>query len=123
MNVKHRTARFGRQAVGANRHADRGGFTLIELLVSITIIGVLVSILLPAVQMAREAARRTTCRNHLKQMALAFQSHHEQYGYFPTGGYDWWEPPTFEGYSPAVGERQRAGWGFQILPFIEADDV
>ncbi|MEX2287738.1 MAG: DUF1559 domain-containing protein [Planctomycetaceae bacterium] len=118
-----RKLRSFRRLAAANRRCPAEGFTLVELLVSMAIIGVLVSLLLPAVQAAREAARRTTCRNHLKQMALAFQTHHEQYKFFPSAGWDWWEPPTFEGWAPAVGERQRAGWGFQILPFIEAQDV
>jgi prepilin-type N-terminal cleavage/methylation domain-containing protein len=99
---------------------SRGAFTLIELLVTIAIIGILMSILLPAVQAARAAAWRTSCRNNLKQIALSFQLHHEQLRYFPTGGQDWWTPPTYIGGSPAVGEQQGAGWGFQILPFIES---
>lgn len=99
------------------------GFTLIELLVSIAIIGILVALLLPAVQQSRESARRVACTNNLKQIALAFHGHHEQYRYFPTGGWDWNQPPTYTGGNPAVGAEQRAGWGFQILPFIEAANV
>jgi prepilin-type N-terminal cleavage/methylation domain-containing protein/prepilin-type processing-associated H-X9-DG protein len=101
----------------------RAGFTLIELLAVISIIGVLMALLLPAVQQAREAARRTQCRNNLRQIALAFHEHHDAGQGFPTGGWEWWTPPTFVNGSPAIGKDQQAGWGFQILPYIEADAV
>src|SRR5262249_35893668 len=72
-------------------------------------------------QKVREAANRMSCQNNLKQIGLAFHNHHDTYGYFPSGGFDWSTPPTFVGNSPAVGAAQKAGWGYQILPFVEAD--
>lgn len=101
----------------------RSGFTLVELLVVLAILGTLVGLLLPAVQKVREAAAGTQCKNNLKQIGLAFQTHHDALGYFPAGGWEWWTPPTYINGSPAVGVQQQAGWGFQILPFIEGNNA
>src|SRR5439155_26949426 len=83
------------------------GFTLVELLVVIAIIGVLVALLLPAVQAARESARRTQCANHLKQMGLAFQNFEAANGFLP----------------PDCIRSQWPSWAAIILPYMEGNNV
>jgi prepilin-type N-terminal cleavage/methylation domain-containing protein/prepilin-type processing-associated H-X9-DG protein len=101
----------------------RGAFTLIELLVVIAIIAVLIALLVPAVQKVREAAARISCKNHLKNIGLAFHNHHDQKGFFPTGGWYPWAPITYINGIPADPPQQGAGWGVQILPYIEQDNL
>ncbi len=106
--------------MGSRRHS---GFTLIELLVVIAIIGILIALLLPAVQKVREAANRISCANNLKQIGLAFQHHHDAYNCFPDGGELWNSTRSMAGGAPAVAPNQGWGWAYQILPFMEQDNV
>ncbi|MHB1033962.1 MAG: DUF1559 domain-containing protein [Pirellulales bacterium] len=103
----------------------RSGFTLVELLVVIAIIGILIALLLPAIQAARESARRAQCSNQLKQMGLAALTHVSTRGVFPTGGTIPWSsdivyvPDNDPNGEPAGPDKQTVGWAFQILPYCE----
>jgi prepilin-type N-terminal cleavage/methylation domain-containing protein len=98
----------------------RRGFTLVELLVVIAIIGVLVALLLPAIQAAREAARRTQCQNHLKQMGLAVENYNVARGEYPTGGTEPWHD---EGDLATARYSKGYGWMVQILPYVENENL
>jgi prepilin-type N-terminal cleavage/methylation domain-containing protein/prepilin-type processing-associated H-X9-DG protein len=102
---------------------NRLAFTLIELLVVIAIIGVLIALLLPAVQRVRESANRVKCANNLKQMGLACHLHNDVHGYLPDGGGNWWLPRSKENGIPLAAPKQDWGWAYQILPYIEQDNL
>lgn len=91
------------------RSSRDNGFTLVELLVVIAIIGVLVAMLLPAVQAAREAARRNSCVNNLKQIGLSVQMYHDTRKHFPPGRLSW--------------QQRGESWAFRLLPYLELDNI
>lgn len=103
------------KSTNRNRFERRAAFTLVELLVVIAIIGILVALLLPAVQSVREAARRTACLNHLRQIGLAMQNYHSSHMTFPVGGTEWRGP-----FSP---EATQIAWSAFLLPHIEQNNV
>lgn len=101
----------------SRRNLQRRGFTLIELLVVIAIIAILVSLLLPAVQQAREAARRTQCKNNLKQIGLAFHNFEGTYGFLPTS----LRPPS--NVASGSAEQSRVSVLTDLLPYIEQQTI
>ncbi len=108
------SARRRREAVHRSARREHSAFTLIELLVVIAVLGVLVALLLPAVQAAREAARRIQCANNLKQVGLGFHSYHSTFQKFPVGG-----AGVASATNASIRQMWRPSWGTSLLPFIE----
>jgi prepilin-type N-terminal cleavage/methylation domain-containing protein len=99
---------------------SRRGFTLVELLVVITIIGMLVGLLLPAVQMAKESARCTVCTNNLHQLYIAIAGHSNQLHCLPSGG---WGSSWVGNPDKGTGQLQPGGWIYQILPYFDQENL
>jgi prepilin-type N-terminal cleavage/methylation domain-containing protein/prepilin-type processing-associated H-X9-DG protein len=105
----------------AGRHRLRAcAFTLVELLVVIAIIGALIAILLPAIQASREAARKTQCKNNLKQMGTGFLNHENAQRFFPASGWGnkWVGDPD-----GGFGATQPGGWAYSILPYMDFESL
>lgn len=101
-------------------HHPRHGFSLVELLVVMAIITILVGLLLPAIQSAREASRRVQCANQLRQFGVAYHHHHDAHGIFPSGGWGGnWVGDADRGY----GKTQPGGWIYHVLPYMEEGSV
>jgi prepilin-type N-terminal cleavage/methylation domain-containing protein/prepilin-type processing-associated H-X9-DG protein len=100
----------------------RFGFTLIELLVVIAVIGVLISLLLPAAQKVREAGNRLKCQNHAKQLGLALHNYHDSHGFFPHGTYNYIDD-TGHTPPPYNDTQDRRCWMQDILPYLEQDNL
>lgn len=102
------------------RQGRRAAMTLVEILVVISIIGMLMALLLPAVQASRESARQNICENHLKQLGLAMQNHESATRRFPSGGwgYTWAGDPD-----RGSGTSQPGGWAYDVLPYLERRDL
>jgi len=102
------------------RQVERTGITLLEVLVAVGVIALLVALIVPAIQSARETARRVQCRNNLKQVGIAVMSHEATHRHFPSNGWGYlWVGDPDRGYGP----RQPGGWIYQLLPQMDATAI
>jgi len=120
-----------KRTVVSTQTSNRGGFTLIELLVVIAIIAILIALLLPAVQQAREAARRTQCKNNLKQIALAAHNFHDVYSRFPASSLREWDTDARTSGAWNSGGNEGINWQTSsntgvlvaLLPYMEQNNL
>jgi len=109
-------------SINMKNHTNKKGFTLVELLVVIAIIGILIGMLLPAVQAVREAARRTTCLNNMRQLGLAAQNFNASNMRFPTNGGNF-NANTDDRYGETFPSIESGSWALQLLPFMEQENL
>ncbi|WP_261345373.1 DUF1559 domain-containing protein [Thalassoroseus pseudoceratinae] len=113
----------GRNSSMRGTSSQQRGFTLIELLVVIAIIAILIALLLPAVQQARESARRLQCKNNLKQIGIALHNYHSNYRSFPRGGYGGSLSATNASNATVKNSSLTLSWGAAILPGMEQNNL
>jgi prepilin-type N-terminal cleavage/methylation domain-containing protein len=101
----------------------RRAITLVEMMVVIAIIAIIAAITLPALSIAREKARQMACASNLKQLGTAIALHESTHETLPHGGVDYYSPPVYDGNTPRGPEHQYAGWGFQILPYLNEKNL
>jgi hypothetical protein len=120
MNAKSPTVRPRRRQTNFEFPIDRGGHSLLEVLVVIGLTSLLLQLLLPGLNAAREAARRRQCATHLRQLGLAALLHHDTFGHLPSGGwhYTWIGEPE-----RGTGPEQPGGWAFNLLGFLEQSEL